>query len=220
MNSGFSGRARQQREKPKMCTGKGIVKARCFTVSGVLWLRITTWSLLKPSPVPQPRDPDIPFPSYSSLIRSWSTRVLCSILGGSSGKLMPSIASRCLELRTGWYLCMKSAFRFQNWVSRIGLETQFWNLNALFMHKYHPVRSSKHLLAIDGISLPEEPPKIEHSTRVLQERISEEYEGKGMSGSRGWGTGDGFNNDQVVIRYHITPETLKHLAFTISLPLP
>jgi phenylalanyl-tRNA synthetase alpha chain len=99
------------------------------------------------------------------------------------------------------------------------LETQFWNLNALFMHKYHPVRSSKHLLAIDGISLPEEPPKIEHSTRVLQERISEEYEGKGMSGSRGWGTADGFNNDQVVIRSHSTPETVKHLALTTPLPV-
>ncbi len=35
-----------------------------------------------------------------------------------------------------------------------------------------------------------------------------------MSGSRGWGTADGFNNDQVVIRSHSTPETVKHLAFT------
>jgi len=99
------------------------------------------------------------------------------------------------------------------------LETQFWNLNALFMHKYHPVRSPRHLLAIDGISLPEEPPKIEHSTRVLQEWISKEYEGRGTSGSQGWGTADGFNNDQVVIRSHSTPETVKHLALTVPLPV-
>src|SRR5215470_2839846 len=95
------------------------------------------------------------------------------------------------------------------------LETQFWNLNALFMYKYHPVRSSRHLLAIDGISLREEPPKRGHNTRVLQEWFSKEYEGEGTSGSRGWGTADGFDNDQVVIRSHSTPETVKHLALTI-----
>src|SRR5215469_9764634 len=48
------------------------------------------------------------------------------------------------------------------------LETQFWNLNAIFMHKYHPVRSSRHLLAIEGISLPEDSPELEARTRACQ----------------------------------------------------
>ena len=99
------------------------------------------------------------------------------------------------------------------------LETQFWNLNAIFMHKYHPVRSSRHLLAIDGISLPEDSPEIEASTRIFQERFSREYQGSGISGSRGWGTADGFNNDQVVIRSHSTPETVKQLAFAGHFPM-
>src|SRR5260370_13844033 len=74
------------------------------------------------------------------------------------------------------------------------LETQFWNLNALFMHKYHPVRSSKHLLAIDGISLPEEPPEIERETLLVQESLSHEYQGKGLSWYRASGTSAAFHN--------------------------
>jgi len=99
------------------------------------------------------------------------------------------------------------------------LETQFWNLNALFMHKYHPVRSSKHLLAIDGITLPENDPEIAASTQACQERFAREYQGKGTSGSRGWGTTDGFNNDQVVVRSHSTPVTFRQLAYTKQLPV-
>src|SRR5260370_34492668 len=52
------------------------------------------------------------------------------------------------------------------------LETQFWNLNALFMHKYHPVRSSKHLLAIDGITLLEDTAEIEAAPQTYQEGIT------------------------------------------------
>ncbi len=59
------------------------------------------------------------------------------------------------------------------------LETQFWNLNAIFMQKYHPVRSSKHLLSIDGITLPADSDEIEASTRTFQRRFSKEYEGNG-----------------------------------------
>lgn len=99
------------------------------------------------------------------------------------------------------------------------LETQFWNLNAIFMYKYHPVRSSKHLLAIDGITLPEDTAEIEAGTRTYQERFTREYEGKGTSGSRGWGTTDGFNNDQVVIRSHSTPVTVRQLAYAEQLPV-
>jgi phenylalanyl-tRNA synthetase alpha chain len=99
------------------------------------------------------------------------------------------------------------------------LETQFWNLNALFMHKYHPVRSSKHLLAIDGITLPEDDPEIVASTLACQERFAREYQGKGVSGSRGWGDLDGFNNDQVVIRSHSTPVTVRQLASAKQLPV-
>ncbi len=69
------------------------------------------------------------------------------------------------------------------------LESEFWNLNALFMQKYHPVRSSKHLLAI------------------------------GTSGSRGWGNLEGFNNDRVVIRSHSTPVTVRQLAYAQHLPV-
>jgi phenylalanyl-tRNA synthetase alpha chain len=98
------------------------------------------------------------------------------------------------------------------------LETQFWNLNAIFMHKYHPVRSSKHLLAIDGTTLPGDSGEIEASTRTFQERFSREYQGKGTSGSRGWGTPDGFSNDKVVIRSHSTPVTVRQLAYAQHLP--
>ncbi len=99
------------------------------------------------------------------------------------------------------------------------LETQFWNLNAIFMYKYHPVRSSKHLLAIDGITLPEDTAEIEAGTRTYQERFTREYQGKGTSGSRGWGTTDGFNDDQVVIRSHSTPVTVRQLAYAEQLPV-
>ncbi len=99
------------------------------------------------------------------------------------------------------------------------LETQFWNLNVIFMQKYHPVRSSKHLLAIDDISLPEESSEREASTRTYKERFGREYQGKGTSGSRGWGTLDGFNNDQVVIRSHSTPVTVRQLAYAEQFPV-
>jgi phenylalanyl-tRNA synthetase alpha chain len=108
------------------------------------------------------------------------------------------------------------------------LETQFWNLNALFMHKYHPVRSSKHLLAIDNVTLPEESnvvaplagARLPHATTLAcQQRFAREYQGKGTSGSRGWGTTHGFNNDQVVVRSHSTPVTVRQLAYTKQLPV-
>ena len=98
------------------------------------------------------------------------------------------------------------------------LETQFWNLNAIFMHKYHPVRSSKHLLSIDGITLPADSDEVESTTRTFQRQFSREYEGNGISGSRGWGTSDGFSNDKVVIRSHSTPVTVRQLAYTKQLP--
>jgi phenylalanyl-tRNA synthetase alpha chain len=107
---------------------------------------------------------------------------------------------------------------FQEVTSPI-LETQFWNLNAIFMQKYHPVRSSKHLLSIDGISLPGDSDEIETSTRTLQNRFSREYQGKGTSGSRGWGTPDGLSNDKVVIRSHSTPVTVRQLAYAEQLPV-
>ena len=98
------------------------------------------------------------------------------------------------------------------------LETQFWNLNAIFMQKYHPVRSSKHLLAIDGITLPADSDEIGSTTRTFQKQFSKEYEGIGTSGSRGWGTSDGFSNDKVVIRSHSTPVTVRELAYAKQLP--
>jgi phenylalanyl-tRNA synthetase alpha chain len=104
-------------------------------------------------------------------------------------------------------------------VSRPILETQFWNLNAIFMHKYHAVRSPKHLLAIDGVTLPEDSPELSTITRACQERFAREYQGIGTSGSRGWGNLDGFNNDQVVIRSHSTPVTVRQLAYAQELPM-
>jgi len=98
------------------------------------------------------------------------------------------------------------------------LETQFWNLNAIFMQKYHPVRSSKHLLSIDGITFPADSDEIESTTRTFQRQFSREYEGNGTSGSRGWGTSDGFSNDKVVIRSHSTPVTVRQLAYAKQLP--
>jgi phenylalanyl-tRNA synthetase alpha chain len=99
------------------------------------------------------------------------------------------------------------------------LETQFWNLNALFMQKYHPVRSEKHLLSIEGITLPADSEVIESTTRTFQRQFSREYEGNGTSGSRGWGTSDGFSNDKVVIRSHSTPVTVRQLAYAEQLPV-
>ena len=99
------------------------------------------------------------------------------------------------------------------------LETQFWNLNAIFMQKYHPVRSSKHLLSIDDTTLPKDSDEIEASTRTFQEQFSREYQGKGTSGSRGWGTSDGFSNHKVVIRSHSTPVTVRQLAYAEQLPV-
>ena len=98
------------------------------------------------------------------------------------------------------------------------LETQFWNLNAIFMQKYHPVRSSKHLLSIDGITLPPDSEEKESATRTFQRQFSREYEGNGTSGSRGWGTSEGFSNDKVVIRSHSTPVTVRQLAYAKQLP--
>ncbi|HYX49784.1 MAG TPA: hypothetical protein VE843_08575, partial [Ktedonobacteraceae bacterium] len=98
------------------------------------------------------------------------------------------------------------------------LETQFWNLNAIFMQKYHPVRSAKHLLSIDGITLPSDSDERESDTRTFQRQFSREYEGNGPSGSRGWGTSEGFNNDKVVIRSHSTPVTVRELAYSKQLP--
>jgi phenylalanyl-tRNA synthetase alpha chain len=98
------------------------------------------------------------------------------------------------------------------------LETQFWNLNALFMHKYHPVRSSKHLLSIDEITVPADSNEMKTATRTFERQFSKEYEGNGTSGSRGWGTADGFSNDKVVIRSHSTPVTVKQLAYSRQLP--
>ncbi len=98
------------------------------------------------------------------------------------------------------------------------LETQFWNLNAIFMQKYHPVRSSKHLLSIEGINLPPDSEEKESATRTFQRQFSKEYEGNGTSGSRGWGTSEGFSNDKVVIRSHSTPVTVRELAYTKQLP--
>jgi len=98
------------------------------------------------------------------------------------------------------------------------LETQFWNLNAIFMQKYHPVRSTKHLLSIDGITLPPDSEERESATRTFQRQFSREYEGNGTSGSRGWGTSEGFSNDKVVIRSHSTPVTVRQLAYAKQLP--
>ncbi|HYB02808.1 MAG TPA: hypothetical protein VED37_21450 [Ktedonobacteraceae bacterium] len=98
------------------------------------------------------------------------------------------------------------------------LETQFWNLNAIFMQKYHPVRSAKHLLSIDGITLAPDSDERDSDTRAFQRQFDKEYEGKGNSGSRGWGTSEGFSNDKVVIRSHSTPVTVRELAYTKQLP--
>ena len=98
------------------------------------------------------------------------------------------------------------------------LETQFWNLNAIFMQKYHPVRSAKHLLSIDGITLPTDSTERETETRTFQRQFSKEYEGNGNSGSRGWGTAEGFTSDKVVIRSHSTPVTVRELAYSKQLP--
>jgi phenylalanyl-tRNA synthetase alpha chain len=98
------------------------------------------------------------------------------------------------------------------------LETQFWNLNAIFMQKYHPVRSEKHLLSIDGITLSADSDERESTTRTFQSQFNREYEGKGTSGSRGWGTSDGFSNDKVVMRSHSTPVTVRQLAYAKQLP--
>lgn len=99
------------------------------------------------------------------------------------------------------------------------LETEFWNLNVLFMQKYHPVRSPKHLLTIEDVSLPQDSPAIEARTQACQARFAREYLGKGTSGSRGWGALDGFNNDQVVMRSHSTPVTVRQLAYAEELPV-
>jgi len=99
------------------------------------------------------------------------------------------------------------------------LETEFWNLNVLFMQKYHPVRSSKHLLAIEGITLPEDSPEVEARTHACQQRFAREYQGLGTSGSRGWGNVDGFQNVRVVMRSHSTPVTVRQLANTRDFPL-
>lgn len=104
-------------------------------------------------------------------------------------------------------------------VSRPILETQFWNLNVLFMQKCHPVRSTRHLLAIDGVTLPEEAPAFRAIERACQERFAAEYQGQGQSGSRGWGNLDGFQHDQVVVRSHSTPVTVRQLATTHEYPL-
>jgi phenylalanyl-tRNA synthetase alpha chain len=104
-------------------------------------------------------------------------------------------------------------------VSRPILETQFWNLNILFMQKCHPVRSPKHLLAIDGVTLPEESPAMIEATRACQQRFALEYQGRGTSGSRGWGNLDGFKHDQVVVRSHSTPVTVRQLATAQSYPV-
>src|SRR5712691_129074 len=99
------------------------------------------------------------------------------------------------------------------------LETEFWNLNVLFMQKYHPVRSAKHLLAIEGISLPADSPETEARTQVCQERFAREHQGNGKSGSRGWGNLDGFKNERVVMRSHSTPVTVRQLAYTQNFPV-
>ncbi|HEU0000008.1 MAG TPA: hypothetical protein VFQ36_03870 [Ktedonobacteraceae bacterium] len=104
-------------------------------------------------------------------------------------------------------------------VSRPILETQFWNLNVLFMQKCHPVRSPRHLLAIDGVTLPEESAAMSEATRACQQRFALEYQGKGTSGSRGWGNLDGFNHDQVVVRSHSTPVTVRQLAMAQAYPV-
>lgn len=104
-------------------------------------------------------------------------------------------------------------------VARPILETQFWNLNVLFMQKCHPVRSPRHLLAIDGVTLPEESAAMSEATRACQERFALEYQGKGTSGSRGWGNLDGFNHDQVVVRSHSTPVTARQLATAQAYPM-
>ena len=99
------------------------------------------------------------------------------------------------------------------------LETEFWNLNVLFMQKYHPVRSPRHLLAIETVSLPANSPEIEARTQACQERFAREYQGLGTSGSRGWGNLDGFKHERVVMRSHSTPVTVRQLAFTTHLPV-
>ena len=104
-------------------------------------------------------------------------------------------------------------------VSRPILETQFWNLNVLYMQKCHPVRSPKHLLAIDGVTLPDEGPTFSAVERACQERFAREYQGSGTSGSRGWGDLDGFKHDQVVVRSHSTPVTVRQLATAQEYPV-
>ena len=104
-------------------------------------------------------------------------------------------------------------------VSRPILETQFWNLNVLFMQKCHPVRSPRHLLAIDGVTLPQESAGMSEATRACQERFAQEYQGEGASGSRGWGSLDGFQHDQVVVRSHSTPVTVRQLATAQAYPV-
>ncbi|HEV2473588.1 MAG TPA: hypothetical protein VGS41_13020, partial [Chthonomonadales bacterium] len=52
-----------------------------------------------------------------------------------------------------------------------------------------------------------------------QERFASEYQGLGSSGSRGWGDLDGFKHDQVVVRSHSTPVTVRQLATARTYPL-
>jgi phenylalanyl-tRNA synthetase alpha chain len=104
-------------------------------------------------------------------------------------------------------------------VARPVLETEFWNLNVLFMQKCHPVRSPKHLLAINGVRLPEEGAAFSAVERACQERFAAEYQGMGRSGSRGWGDLDGFEHERVVVRSHSTPVTVRQLATAQEYPV-
>ena len=69
------------------------------------------------------------------------------------------------------------------------------------------------------MTLPEQNPDFSAVERACQQRFAREYQGMGTSGSRGWGNLDGFNNDQVVVRSHSTPVTVRQLATAQEYPL-
>ncbi len=93
------------------------------------------------------------------------------------------------------------------------VETEFWNMDALFMPQFHPARD------IHDVYFVKEPTHATHITEPFLSRVTKAHENGGTTGSTGWGyTFDSQRAKRLVLRSQGTAVSARTLAAAPAVP--
>ena len=93
------------------------------------------------------------------------------------------------------------------------VETEFWNMDALFMPQFHPARD------IHDVYFVKEPTHAGHIAEPFLSRVAKTHENGGLSGSTGWGyTFDAQRAKRLLLRSQGTAVSARTLAAAPAVP--